>query len=86
MQRRRRKKKARLNGLMCAVACDGLEEHRAVSVKTYYNMSSLINFKKQRSVENDLWVFFQHAIFQLTRFLGIETPAVAVVKLCGGNS
>lgn len=86
MQRRRRKKKARLNGLMCAVACDGLEEHRAVSVKTYYNMSSLIKFKKQRSVENDLWVFFQHAIFQLTRFLGIETPAVAVVKLCGGNS
>lgn len=77
--------KACLNGPMCAVACDGLKEHRAVTVKMF-NTSALIKFKQWKNKEQDKGSFAKRAISPFSHFLRVEDPVVAVVKRCGGNS
>lgn len=77
--------KACLNGPECAVACDGLKERWAVTVKMF-NTSALIKLKQWKNKRTKLGVFCQRAISPFSHFLRVEDPVAAVVKLGGGNS
>lgn len=76
-QRKKKRKKDLPDGPVCALTCVGPETHWAVCAET---MLKLILFKKLNMPARVLWGY----ILQFSYFL--RASAVAVVKLCGGNS